>query len=160
MNSNGAKAFFSTLAGLISSFLGVLFVPVLLMVTSNIVDYITGLIAAKYRSDGGISSYRSMKGIFKKVTMWLLVLVGAILDHLISYTTLQFGWEFQLQFFVAAAVAIWITCNELISILENARDIGVSIPKFLLPLVKQIKDRADNIVGNDLEESEEEKDGN
>lgn len=154
MNNNGVKAMITAVAGFISSFLGALFVPVLLMVISNIVDYITGLIAARYRSDGGISSYRSMKGIFKKVTMWLLVLVGAILDQLISYTTLQFGWEFPLQFFVAAAVAVWITCNELISILENAMDIGVSIPKFLMPLVKQIKDRADNIV--DTEESEEE----
>ena len=35
--------------------------PVLLMVLCNLIDYITGLIAAGYRKDGGISSYKSIQ---------------------------------------------------------------------------------------------------
>lgn len=67
----------------LSSFLGVLYIPTLLMVICNIIDYATGLMAAKYRADGTISSYKSFRGIAKKVSMWLLVVVGAIIDQLI-----------------------------------------------------------------------------
>lgn len=134
-------AFFSML----SSLLGVLFVPVLLLVAANIIDYISGLAAAPYRKDGGISSYKSIKGITKKIAMWLLVVVGAIVDTLISYTTEQFGWNSPVSFFVACVVAIWLICNELISILENVQDIGIALPRWLLPLIKHIKSQAEDI---------------
>lgn len=42
-------------------------------------------------------------------------------------------------FIVATIVAVWIICNEIISILENMLDIGVELPLFLMPLVKYIK---------------------
>ena len=74
----------TTIFGMLSSILGTLYVPVLMMVAANIIDYITGLIAAPYRKDGGISSYKSIRGIAKKVAMWLLVVVGAIVDQLIA----------------------------------------------------------------------------
>ena len=70
MNINYAKAVVTACMSMLAALLGVLYVPVLLMVACNVIDYITGLFAAKYRTDGGISSYRSMRGIIKKVTMW------------------------------------------------------------------------------------------
>jgi toxin secretion/phage lysis holin len=156
MRENMVKVFFTTAGSLISSVLGVLYVPVLLMVLCNVIDYITGLIAAKYRTDGGISSYLSMKGIFKKVTMWLLVIVGAVIDSLISYTTETLGMTLPFTFLVAAVVAVWIVCNELISILENMIDIGVDIPAFLMPLVKNIKTQAEKSAKTESEEKEDE----
>lgn len=139
----GFKTITTAIGTLLASILGVLYIPVLLMVLCNIIDYATGLIAAKYRNDGGISSYRSIKGIFKKVCMWLLVVVGAIIDQLISYATSTVGFNMPFTFFVACIVAIWIVCNELISILENIVDIGVDIPAFLLPIVNCIKKQAE-----------------
>ena len=107
------------------------------MVSSNLVDYGTGLIASKFRNQD-INSYRSIRGIFKKIAMWLLVVVGAIVDEMIKYSTAQIGIDIKVQFLIASIVAIWITCNEVISILENIQDIGVPIPGFLKPLVKNI----------------------
>lgn len=133
------KAAVTAVTSLLSAALGVLYIPVLLMVLSNLIDYVTGLIAAKYREDGGISSYRSMKGIFKKVCMWLLVVVGAIIDNLLIYATDTIGVKSPFTFLVASVVAIWIICNELISILENMIDIGVNLPPFLMPLIQCIK---------------------
>jgi phage-related holin len=95
------KVFFTAVGGLLSSILGILYVPVLLMVACNLIDYITGLMAAKYRPDGGISSYRSMKGIIKKVTMWLLVVVGAIIDQLLLYASETLGFTMPFTFLVA-----------------------------------------------------------
>lgn len=146
---NYAKMFVTAAASLLSSILGILYVPVLLMVACNVIDYITGLLAAGSRQDGGISSYRSMRGIIKKVTMWLLVVVGAIVDQLLLYACEVMGYQIHLTFLVACVVAIWIICNELISILENMVDIGIDLPKFLIPLVSNLKNSIDNMGDTD-----------
>lgn len=133
----------TTATSLLASILGVLYIPTILLVICNIIDYITGLMAAKYRPEGGISSYKSVRGIFKKVNMWLLVVVGAIIDELIKYSIKTVGVDIPFTFLVACIVAIWLICNELISILENIKDSGIKIPPFLLPLVKSIKSQAE-----------------
>jgi len=142
---NDIKKFITAITALLSSLLGVLYVPVLLMIACNIIDYITGLMAAKNRPGGGISSYRSIKGIQKKICMWLLVVVGAILDQLLKYAATTAGINLPITFLVACIVAIWIICNEVISILENIVDIGVDIPSFLMPIVKHIKSQTEQI---------------
>ncbi len=152
---NYAKIFVTAVCSLLSSVLGVLYIPVLLMVACNVIDYITGLWAAPKRAenprrtqDGGINSYKSMTGIIKKVTMWLLVVVGAIIDQLLKYACAVMGYQIHLTFLVACVVAIWIICNELISILENMVDIGINLPAFLMPLVSNLKNSIDNITEN------------
>lgn len=145
------KIAITMITSVLSSFLGVLYIPVLLMVSCNVIDYITGLAAAKYRKDGGISSYKSIRGIVKKVTMWMLVAVGVIIDSLISYSANTIGLNIPFKFLVACVVAIWIVCNELISILENMIDIGVNIPPFLIPIVKRIKSNTEDKIKIDEE---------
>lgn len=120
------------------SWLGILAVPVFLLVGCNVIDYITGLLAAPYRTQT-VSSYKGIRGIIKKVCMWLLVLVGAGMDILINYAAECTGLQVALPFIVAVVVAVWLTLNEIISILENIIDIGVPLPPFLLPIVKHIK---------------------
>lgn len=159
-NINYAKGIITAVTAFLSSILGVLYVPVLLMVACNIIDYVTGLMAAKNRADGSISSYRSIRGIQKKVTMWLLVVVGAIVDQLLIYTTERFGFNMPFTFFVACVVAIWIVCNELISIIENMKDIGINIPSFLLPLIKNVKSQTENMTGTVVDKENEENERN
>jgi toxin secretion/phage lysis holin len=146
------KAFFTVIFSFLSSILGVLAIPVILMVLSNIIDYITGLFASPYRNED-INSYKSIRGIIKKVCMWLLVVVGAMVDELIVYAVASFGFTMPFTFMVACVVAIWIVCNEIISILENLKDIGVKLPVFLLPLVKNIKSQVENKATITKEES-------
>lgn len=126
------------------SWLGILAVPVLLLVGCNLIDYATGLCAAKYREDGGITSYKSIRGIIKKVCMWILVLLGSFIDILINYTMECAGVSLTIPFVVATVVAVWLVVNEIISILENMMDIGVNMPPFLLPIVKYIKAQVEN----------------
>ena len=87
---NNAKIMIIAIGSALSSLLGVLAFPCTLMITSNLVDYATGLIASKFRNQD-INSYRSIRGIFKKIAMWLLVVVGAIVDEMIKYSTAQIG---------------------------------------------------------------------
>ena len=126
------------------SWLGILTIPVLLLVGCNIIDYITGLMAAKFRDDGGISSYKSIRGIYKKIGMWMLVIVGAFVDVLIQYSVECAGIEIAVPFVVATVVAVWLVVNELISILENLKDSGVKIPPFLMPLMKYINRKVED----------------
>ena len=122
---------------IVMDFLGILAIPVFLMVGCNIIDYITGLMASKYREEQ-ISSYKGIRGITKKVCMWLLVVVGSFIDVIINYAAQYMGIGFKISFIVATFVAVWIVVNEIISILENIIDIDEKIiPPFLMPLVRR-----------------------
>lgn len=135
--------------------LGILAVPVFLLVLCNVIDYGTGICAAKYRNDT-ISSYKGIRGIIKKVCLWLLIGVGAIIDTLINYAVECAGIAITIPFIVATVVAVWLIVNEIISILENMVDIGVELPPFILPLVKNIKKQVEdkaNLEGDKNEQS-------
>lgn len=144
MNTNNFKVWFTGIFGVFSSLFGVLAIPILLMIGVNLTDYITGLLASPYRKED-INSYKSIHGIIKKVGMWLLVVVGAMVDELLIYTSETIGITLPFTFLVACIVAVWIICNEIISILENIKDMGVKIPVFLEPLVKNIRTQVENM---------------
>ena len=62
----------------------------------------------------------------------------------------------KVTFLVACIVAIWIICNEIISILENIKDMGVIIPAFLIPLVTHVKSQVEDKVNIDTEKEDSE----
>ena len=149
-NINTLKGTVTAVFSFLSSFLGILALPVCLMVACNVIDYITGLVAAKYREEN-INSYKGLRGIIKKVCMWLLVVVGAVVDSLLAYSAETVGITLPFTFLVACVVAIWIICNEIISILENIGDIGVDLPPFLEGIVKNIKHQVEEKAEMDKE---------
>lgn len=132
------KSIFAAVTGALASCLGILYIPVMMLIAANIVDYATGLCAAKYRCEE-IKSYKSVRGIIKKVCMWLLVAVGAMTDWLLKFAAENAGITIKLHFVAASVVAVWLIANEIISILENMRDIGVALPPFLMKLAESVK---------------------
>lgn len=136
------KLGFTAITAFLSSLLGILYIPVMLMVLCNVIDYITGIIASIKRADG-LQSKVMLWGVVKKVCMWLLVVVGAVVDMLLKHSTMQAGFSLPVHWVVASIVTMWIICTELISILENMLSIGVILPPFLLPLVKLIKEQTE-----------------
>lgn len=149
------KAILCALVGVVTGYLGDLAIPFYLLVLCNIIDYATGVTAAPYRSIRR-SSYRSFLGILKKVMQWLLVLVGWIMDQLITYLSSGVGWNLNGSVVVACVVCVWLMCNEILSIIENLSDIGVKIPPFLIPLVDFVKrtaeEKGDSAAGNSKED--------
>lgn len=141
---NIVKGTVTAVSSFFTSILGILAVPIGLMVISNLIDYATGLMACKFRNEN-ISSYKSIRGIMKKVCMWLLVAVGAIVDVLLKYASETIGIALPFTFLVACIVAIWIICNEIISILENIKDMEVELPVFLEKLTKNIKSQVEEL---------------
>lgn len=137
------KAAFITVVSVLFSWLGILAVPVILLVGLNFTDYITGIVAAKRRNER-VTSDRGLWGIVKKIGMWVLVGLGWVMDVLINYAGQYVGLTIKLPFVVATIVAVWLICNEIISILENLLDIGVALPPFLMPLAQMIKGQVED----------------
>ena len=136
----------------LTAWLGHLAMPMYVLVACNVVDYLTGLMAAPHRGEHP-NSYKGFNGIAKKICMWILVGVGAMIDVLITYAAEQVSPGFMEPFIVAIVVAIWLAFNEMISILENIRDIGVVLPPFLLKLVKMLKKKTEDVVDKEIEDA-------
>ena len=130
--------------GAFFSFFGILAVPLALLVPCNLIDYFTGMCASKHRGEK-ITSAKSIDGIYKKVTMYILIFVGFGIDCMISYVTSTLHIEMKFPLLFAAMVASWLVINELISITENCEVIGVTIP-VLSPVLKFIKKKIETVV--------------
>lgn len=131
------------------SFFGLLAVPLLLLPLCNIIDWITGIAASKIQ-EVKITSKVSYIGIVKKVSMYLLIIVGWVLDLLIEYIMTNMSITLVLPKIVACFVAVWLILNELISITENIDVIGVHVP-FLSPIMHLIKDKVEDAVDTENE---------
>jgi toxin secretion/phage lysis holin len=100
------------------------------------VDYLTGLLTAvcgkSPKSDSGsLCSAIGWKGLSKKCTVLLLVLVAARLDITLCTD------------YIRDAVCIAFIANELLSIIENAGIMGIPIPKALKNAIEVLKQKED-----------------
>ena len=134
------KVIISGFFALITAKLGILAMPVYILVFLNVADYTTGMVAAYYKGEK-ICSKKGFRGIAKKICMWLLIAVGVVIDKMVVYTAGVAHIEIAHSFAVGCFVAIWLICNEVLSILENVSDIGIVVPSFLQTGVKTIKDK-------------------
>lgn len=100
-------------------------------------DYLTGVMSAVINRR--LSSAAGFKGIFHKVLIFGLVGVGHTLDRYV----LKNGE------ILRSAVIFYYIANEGISILENAAEIGLPIPKKLKDALIQIKKENDEYVDPD-----------
>ena len=137
--------------GIIANALGGFDGIMIALISVVVLDYLTGVVKASNTKK--LSSEIGFKGIAKKICMWLLVGVGVIIDQLLSYSAGVVGITLPFTFLVACVVAIWLICNEIISILENINDIGVTLPPFLQPIVKNLKSQVEKKA--DIEERED-----
>ncbi len=99
------------------------------LIAFMILDYITGIAAAWLRCE--LSSSVGFAGIAKKVFILSLAAVGHILDtHVLGTGEV-----------CRSAVIGFYLANEGISILENAGEIGLPLPKKLVAVLKQLKSK-------------------
>lgn len=99
------------------------------------IDYITGLIVASVKKSpksksGGLSSTAGLKGLGKKCTELLLVLVSVRLDIALGTT------------YIRDTICIGFTVNELLSIIENAGLLGVPMPAALKNAIEILQNKS------------------
>jgi len=97
------------------------------MTVMIIIDYITGIMKAV--NNKNLSSYLGWKGIMKKTSMFLSIIVACQLERAIGQEGL-----------IRNVVAYGFVVNEGISILENMDDLGIQIP-LLREYLLRMKDK-------------------
>jgi len=92
------------------------------------IDYVTGVLCAI--SERKLSSEIGMRGIIKKVSVFLLVGVAHIVDGVVGSSGI-----------LRSATIMFFISNEGLSLLENATRIGVPIPPKLKDMLAQLRQR-------------------
>ncbi len=133
------KNFICTIFGIVGSFLASLFggwsAGLTTLLIFMLIDYVTGLICAgvfhksQKTQSGALESRAGFKGLCRKGTILLIVLVGYRLDIAIGTT------------YIRDAVCIAFIANETISIIENAGLMGIPIPAVLTKAIDVLKNK-------------------
>lgn len=107
-----------------------------------IIDYITGVLKAF--KNKCLSSSVGFNGILKKICIFLIVAVAALVDRAVPATNSA----------VQTAAELFYICNEGLSVLENAAGLGIALPESLRKALAQLgekdKEEAEKMGGESL----------
>lgn len=123
----------------IASFLGGWTAAMTTLLIFMVIDYITGLVVAgvfhksKKTENGALESKAGFKGLCKKCMILLFVLIGYRLDLAIGTA------------YIKDAVCIAFMANELISIIENAGLMGITVPEPISKAIDILKDKNETV---------------
>lgn len=106
----------------------------------NVIDYGTGIIKAKYFK-GNESSKVGAKGIFKKVSYWLVIGIAFFIASCFVELGIKIGVELNFVVMFGWFTLATYLVNEIRSILENLVEMGVKVPAFLIKGL-EVADRA------------------
>ena len=132
---------FAGVVGALAAYLNILAVPLIVLGTVMVVDWFTGMAGAS--ATGKLSSRVGVIGIIKKLCYIALVVVGGVIDYLISSALVSIGISLQINYCFGMIITVWLIINELISILENLGEMGVPLPSFLTSMIKTLKSKVE-----------------
>ena len=116
-----------TVAGVLTYIFGEWNPMMTMLVTVIIIDYLTGVVSAAVNHK--LSSQIGFRGILKKLFILLIVAFAAAFDKLLPATHNA----------VKAMVCMFYIANEALSIIENAGEIGLPLPRALREAVEKLK---------------------
>lgn len=129
---NTFQAVIAALGGWLGYFLGGCDGLLYALIVFVVLDYITGVLCAI--ADHRLSSAVGFKGICRKVLIFALVGIANILDvHVIGTGCV-----------VRTATMFFYISNEGVSILENAANLGLPVPKKVKEVLKQLHNGAES----------------
>lgn len=108
-------------------------VSLTILVAFMVIDYLTGII--KGAINGGLRSAIGFKGVLRKSTIMLVIILAHMLDLLVNDNT---------PIFRTMAVFFYVG-NEGISIIENLGLIGVPVPTKLKQYIQQLSNEETEI---------------
>lgn len=127
------KLFFAFAGGILGCSFGGFDSLIYALMAFVAIDYITGILLAIHNKK--ISSEVGYKGIIKKFLIFLIVSMGNIIDNYI------FGTGSTLR----TLIIMFYLANEGFSILENAGQLGVPIPKKLKDAIQKLNSSNDDL---------------
>ena len=93
-------------------------------------DYITGVLSAFYNKE--LSSKVGFKGLLKKFLYLVIIALSVRIDNLMGSSEL-----------IRTFVIYYFVANDGLSIVENAGELGIKLPKKLIDALEQLKDKGD-----------------
>lgn len=138
MKESGEMMITTIGTGLITTFLGGWNKALEIMLIVMAIDYITGISAAFLKHE--LKSSTGYEGILKKGSMFLVVILAAQVDKLTGNNSGLFR----------TCAAFFFIANETLSIIENAKRIGIEFPAFIEKYASWLK-KTNNDIPNDLE---------
>ena len=126
------QAAITALGGWLGYWLGGMDGLLIALIVFAVLDYISGLMVAIEAK--ALSSAVGFKGICRKVLMFALVGVGAVLDQHVVGTGSA----------LRSAVICFYLSNEGVSLLENASRLGLPVPSKLKSILQQLHGKAEN----------------
>ena len=131
--------------------MGLLFYVICILAGAMVLDYLTGMLAAKREAiehpddpNYGWNSKKGAEGIIKKVGYLCIIAVAMIVDYVIQSVAAQIGLAVQVKAFFGLLVAVWYVLNELLSIVENAGRMGAPVPEWLARYIAVLKTKIDD----------------
>lgn len=122
------KAIAAVLGSVASYFFGGWSMALQTLVVFIVIDYVTGMIASG--KNGELSSDAGMRGIGRKVMIFVFVTMGHMADLHTSEGQLHLFRDGVITFFIA---------NECLSIIENAGRMGVPVPDVIHRAVEALR---------------------
>ena len=145
----------STITGILSAILGEFWFLFVFLLGLNIIDYITGIMKARYLKRE--SSKKAMKGFIKKFLIWCLIAMGFGLGITFQKIGEVIGINLHIMMAIGWFILAHCIINEFRSILENmiVLDKGHLVPKWLingLDVANKLMDKKVNNVVNNLDD--------
>lgn len=128
------ELFNTTIASLCTTFvflLGGIDVALVSLIIVMILDYITGVLSAYYNKE--LSSKIGFKGVLKKIFYLIIIALSVRIDILMGESDL-----------IRTFVIYYFVANDGLSILENAGELGIKLPKKLFDALAQLKEKGDS----------------
>jgi toxin secretion/phage lysis holin len=138
------KSFFLIGLGAIGSVISELFggwtSAMTTLVIFMLIDYITGILVAvvfkksNKTEDGGLESKAGWKGLIRKFSTLLIVLISIRLDIIFNTTI------------ISNCVVFTFLANELLSLLENVGLMGIPLPSVLTEVISVLNKKGESYV--------------
>lgn len=138
------KSFFLIGLGAIGSIISELFggwtSAMTTLVIFMLIDYITGILVAvvfkksNKTEDGGLESKAGWKGLIRKFSTLLIVLISIRLDIIFNTTI------------ISNCVVFTFLANELLSLLENVGLMGIPLPSVLTEVISVLNKKGESYV--------------
>ena len=134
----------------VSGKLGVLIPLMGLLVLMMVIDYISGMLAAKKEAvnhpgdpNFGWSSAQGFNGIIKKFGILCVIVVSMVLDYIVATLAIQMHFNPPITTLFSLLVTSWFLLNEMLSVIENAGRMGADVPNWLAKYIAVLKDKID-----------------
>jgi toxin secretion/phage lysis holin len=124
---NGLSVYIGIVGGILSSLLGKWDTLLWALAIIMVLDYITGVIKAVYMKK--MSSEIGFRGILKKVTIIIIVMLANVVETLMGGNAA-----------IRGIVIMFYIANEGISILENVAAVSQKMPDALKEILLQLRD--------------------